>query len=62
VDLVPDPLLHRKPGSTVNGNRTSGSVAKNSDHYIVEEVGAELQIVLVSRKRGSIYPLPHTSS
>jgi hypothetical protein len=32
VDPVPDPLLHRKPGSAGNGTRTSGSVARNSDH------------------------------
>jgi hypothetical protein len=32
VDPVPDPLLLRKSGSTGNRTRTSGSVAKNSDH------------------------------
>jgi hypothetical protein len=31
VDPVPDPLL-RKSGSAVNRTRTSGSVARNSDH------------------------------
>jgi hypothetical protein len=32
MDPVPDPLLLRKSGSTENGTRTSGSVARNSDH------------------------------
>jgi hypothetical protein len=32
VDPVPDPLLLRKSGSAGNRNRTSGSVARNSDH------------------------------
>jgi hypothetical protein len=32
VDPVPDPLLLRKSGSTGNRTRTSGSVARNSDH------------------------------
>jgi hypothetical protein len=33
VDPVPDPLLLRKSGCTGNGTQTSGSVARNSDHY-----------------------------
>jgi hypothetical protein len=32
VDPVPDPLLLRKSGSAGNRTRTSGSVARNSDH------------------------------
>jgi hypothetical protein len=32
VDPVPDPLLLRKSGSARNRTRTSGSVARNSDH------------------------------
>jgi hypothetical protein len=32
VDPVSDPLLLRKSGSAGNGTRTSGSVARNSDH------------------------------
>jgi hypothetical protein len=32
VDPVPDPLLLRKSGSAENRTRTSGSVARNSDH------------------------------
>jgi hypothetical protein len=32
VDLVPDPLLLGKCGSTDDGTRVSGSVAKNSDY------------------------------
>jgi hypothetical protein len=37
VDSVPDPLLLRKSGSAGNRTRTSGSVARNSDHNTVEE-------------------------
>jgi hypothetical protein len=36
VDPVPDPLLLRKSGSV--GNRTSGSVARNSNHLTTEAV------------------------
>jgi hypothetical protein len=32
VDPVPDPLLLRKSGSAGNRTRSSGSVARNSDH------------------------------
>jgi hypothetical protein len=32
VDPVPDPLLLKKSGSSRNRARTSGSVARNSDH------------------------------
>jgi hypothetical protein len=32
VDPVPDPLLLRKSGSAGNRTRTSGAVARNSDH------------------------------
>jgi hypothetical protein len=32
VDHVPDPLLLRKSGIAANRTRTSGSVARNSDH------------------------------
>jgi hypothetical protein len=32
VDPVPEPLLVRKSGRDGNGTRTSGSVARNSDH------------------------------
>jgi hypothetical protein len=32
VDPVPDPLLLRKSGSAGNWTRTSGSVARKSDH------------------------------
>jgi hypothetical protein len=38
VNPVPDPLLLRKSGSAWNRTRTSGSVAKNSDHYTTEAV------------------------
>jgi hypothetical protein len=48
VNPVPDPLLLRNSGSAGNGTRTSGSVARNSDHYhrgglkitrILEQIG-----------------------
>jgi hypothetical protein len=32
VDPVPEPLLLRKSGRAENRTRTSGSVARNSDH------------------------------
>jgi hypothetical protein len=38
VGPVPDPLLLRKSGSAGNRTRTSGSVARNSDHYTIEAV------------------------
>jgi hypothetical protein len=40
VDLVPDPLLLRKSGSAGNRTRTSGSVARNSDHQTTEAVAS----------------------
>jgi hypothetical protein len=36
VDPDPDPLLLRKCGSAGNRTRTSGSVARNSDHKTTE--------------------------
>jgi hypothetical protein len=36
VDPVPDPLLLKMSGSAENQNRTSGSVARNSEHYTTE--------------------------
>jgi hypothetical protein len=38
VDPVPDPLLLRKSGSAGNRTRTSGSVARSSDHYTTDDV------------------------
>jgi hypothetical protein len=38
VDPVPDPLLLRKCGSVGNGTRTSGFVARNSDHWTTDAV------------------------
>jgi hypothetical protein len=37
VDPVSDPLLLRISGSSGNRTRTSGSVARNPDHYTTEE-------------------------
>jgi hypothetical protein len=42
VNPVPDPLLLRKSGSARNRIRTSGSIARNSDHCNVQ---AHLEIV-----------------
>jgi hypothetical protein len=54
VDPVPDPLLLRKSGSAGNRIQTSGSVARNSDHYTTETVCYSLVIVLIKpqRKKG----------
>jgi hypothetical protein len=38
VDPVPDPLLLRKSDSAGNRTRTSGSVARNSDHWNTKAV------------------------
>jgi hypothetical protein len=38
VDPVPDPILLRKPGRAGNRTRTSGSLARNSDHYTTQAV------------------------
>jgi hypothetical protein len=43
VESVPDSLLLRKSGGAGNRTRTSGSAARNSDHYIVEAVYFLLQ-------------------
>jgi hypothetical protein len=42
VDPVPDPLLLRKSGSAGNQTWTSGSVARNCDHYTIEAVPFDL--------------------
>jgi hypothetical protein len=42
VNPVPGPLL-RKFGSAGNRTRTSGSVARNSDHYTTEAVGPQIK-------------------
>jgi hypothetical protein len=36
MGLVPDPLFLRKSGSAGNKTRTSGSVARNSDHWYLK--------------------------
>jgi hypothetical protein len=38
VNPVQDPLLLRKPGKAKNRTRTSGSVARNSDHQTTEAI------------------------
>jgi hypothetical protein len=42
MDPVPDPLLLRKSGSARNRTRTSGYVARNSDHNTREAVRIEV--------------------
>jgi hypothetical protein len=51
MDPVPEPLLLRISGSTGNRTRTSGTVARKSDHYTTEaiETIAPYQQILVSR-------------
>jgi hypothetical protein len=44
VDPVPDPLLLRKSGSAGNRTRTSGSVARNSDHQTTEAVNIKMDL------------------
>jgi hypothetical protein len=43
VDPIPDPLLLRKSGTAGNRTRSSGSVARNSDHQTTEAVYPESQ-------------------
>jgi hypothetical protein len=38
VDLISDPVLLRKSSSARNRTRTSGSVARNSDHKTTDAV------------------------
>jgi hypothetical protein len=56
VDPVPDPLL-RKSGSAGNQIRTSGSVARNSDHYTIEAVPDVLPLI-----QKLLCPLPGASA
>jgi hypothetical protein len=46
VDLVSDPLLI-KSGGAGNWTRSSGSVAKNSDHWTTEKVSGRIAIVIL---------------
>jgi hypothetical protein len=46
VDPVPDPLLLRKSGSARNRAQTSGSVARNTDHWTTEVVIEENVIII----------------
>jgi uncharacterized protein YcbK (DUF882 family) len=47
VDPAPDPLLFRKSGSTGNRTRTSGSVARNSDHQTAAAVDIIIIIIII---------------
>jgi hypothetical protein len=42
MDPVPDPLFLRKFGNVGNWTRTSGSVARNSDHWTTEAVAIRI--------------------
>jgi hypothetical protein len=48
VDPIPDPLLLRKSVSARNQTQTSGSVARNSDHWTTEVV-LDTSIVFIIR-------------
>jgi hypothetical protein len=50
VDPVPDPLLFF-PGSAADRTRTSGSVAKNSDHYTTEAVSLCILTMIFNHNR-----------
>jgi hypothetical protein len=51
VGPVPDPLLLRKSGSAGNRIRTSGSVARNTDHQTTEAVGGAQANHEISKSR-----------
>jgi hypothetical protein len=46
VDPVTDPLLLRKSGSDGNRAQTSGSVARNPDHWTTEAVTTDLSDII----------------
>jgi hypothetical protein len=54
VDPVPDPLLLRKSGSAGNRTRTSGSVARNSDHLSTEAVKTQYVLNKIRESFGVI--------
>jgi hypothetical protein len=54
VDPVSDPLLLRKAGSAGNRIWTSGSVARNSDHYTTEVVALRLLRISIYVTMGRI--------
>jgi hypothetical protein len=55
MDPVPDPLLLRESGSAGNRTRTSGSVAKNSDHYTTEAV--YVHVHRINKINGTVFLL-----
>jgi hypothetical protein len=55
VDPVPDPLLLRKSGCAGNRTRTSGSVARISDHYT--EAGLEIKHIIYIEEEIHLYRL-----
>jgi hypothetical protein len=55
VDPVPEPLLFRKSGSARYRTRTSGSVARHSDHKITEAVGFLIRNPKISNKSAIIH-------
>jgi hypothetical protein len=54
VDPVPDPLL-RKFGSAGNRTRTSGSVARNPNHYTTEAVVPDIYLSLINTAVRNVY-------
>jgi hypothetical protein len=49
VDPVPDPLLLRNSGSAGNRTWSSGSTARNSDHWTTEGVISSVIFMAISR-------------
>jgi hypothetical protein len=53
MDPVPDPLLLRKSGSAGNRTRTSGSLARNSDHKTTEAVNTHCRWDRKNKTKGN---------
>jgi hypothetical protein len=46
LDPISDPLLLRKSDSAENRTRTSGSIARNSDHYTTAINGGNISFII----------------
>jgi hypothetical protein len=57
MDLFPDPLLLRESDSAGNRTRTSGSVARNSDHKTTEVVN--IIYIYISNKQAQNEDFPN---
>jgi hypothetical protein len=51
VEPVPDPLLLRKTGSTGNRTRACGSVAKEVNTFLVQQLNCRLLCVVLGSIR-----------